>query len=365
MRAVFRVDASVRIGSGHVMRCLTLARALARRGWEATFVCRAHSGNLSSQIIAQGIEVSLLPMRARARERGNRYADWLGGEWEEDAWSTAETFDRDGKPELLVVDHYAIDQRWERTFRQAGITVMAIDDLADRTHDCDVLLDQNYYTDLETRYSKLVPFDALRLLGPRYALLREEFLSEPGVARSRGEAVGRILVFFGGVDSSNATSKAIAALVATRRPDIEVDVVVGGGNPNRDRIEALCAQQPRFRFHCQTSRMASLMARADLAIGAGGTTTWERAFMGLPSLVMSVAENQVRAAKDVHDYGAHIYLGRSEDVDVSSLKAALEGIISSDGLLAMSRAARALMGGRSFVGADGVAELVVARTPDG
>lgn len=365
MKAIFRVDASVRIGSGHVTRCLTLARALARRGLEVRFVCRSHTGNLSSQIVAQGIEVSLLPLRANAVARGSRYADWLGGEWEEDAWSTAEAFGRDGKPALLVVDHYAIDQRWERTFREAGITVMVIDDLADRPHDCDVLLDQNYYTELECRYDSLVPFDALVLLGPRYALLREEFLSEPGAARSRGEAVGRILVFFGGVDSSDETSKAIDALVAMQRPDIEVDVVVGGGNPNRDRIESLCARHPQIRFHCQTSRMASLMARADLAIGAGGTTTWERAFMGLPSLVVSVAENQVRTAKDLHDYGAHVYLGRSEDVDASSMKSALEAIISSDGRLKMSRAARQLMGGRSFIGADGVAELVVERASHG
>lgn len=388
MKAVFRVDASIEIGSGHVARCMTLAQALARRGAEVRFVCRAHAGHLGAEVAASGIAVELLPLagaggarhpvstsdgsddarrspRPGAEEGDARYSRWLGDGWQADASSTAASFGSSGPPDLLVADHYAIDHRWERALRCPGMTILAIDDLADREHDCDVLLDQNYYRNLGSRYDALVPAGCKKLLGPRHALLREEFLAPGRAVRVRGERVDRILVFFGGMDRTNETAKALDALRVIGRREMLVDVVVGRANPHRARIEARCKDDPGLRYHCQTSEMADLMAQADLALGACGTATWERAFLGLPSVVVSVATNQERAARDVHDFGAHLYLGPAGEVDGAMFAAAVRRLAEGDGLARMSDAARRLMGGDGFVGADGVAAQLVARIANG
>jgi spore coat polysaccharide biosynthesis predicted glycosyltransferase SpsG/RimJ/RimL family protein N-acetyltransferase len=173
---------------------------------------------------------------------------------------------------------------------------MVIDDLADRQHDCDVLLDQNYYADMQTRYNGKVPLQCQLLLGPRYALLREEFRILRDKVRVRTGDVKKILVFFGGVDADNYTSLAIQAL-AELNITLPVDVVVGAQHPNREQIQQACTAYG-FICHIQTTRMAELMADADLAIGGGGTATWERCCLGLPTISFCLAENQRKLIVD-------------------------------------------------------------------
>ena len=198
----------------------------------------------------------------------------------------------------VIVDHYALDYRWETCLRKVAKKIMVIDDLADRLHDCDVLLDQNYYLDMSHRYQDKVPEKCELLLGPRYALLREEFRQLREHIKPRDGKVRRILVFFGGIDADNYTGQTIQALTELDIKHIAVDVVIGAQHPFKIAIEKTC-NDAGFTCHIQTNRMAELMVAADLGIGAGGSATWERCCLGLPALVVAVAENQVKIIHDL------------------------------------------------------------------
>jgi UDP-2,4-diacetamido-2,4,6-trideoxy-beta-L-altropyranose hydrolase len=223
------------------------------------------------------------------------HSSWLGTSQTQDAQATVKALD--GQPwDWIIVDHYALDERWERTVRANCKKLMVIDDLADRQHDCDVLLDQNFYSDMQSRYNGKVPVQCQLLLGPRYALLREEFRTLREQINVRAGDVKKILVFFGGVDADNHTNLAIQAL-AELNVTQSVDIVIGAQHPNREQIKQACIANG-FICHIQTTRIAELMADADLAIGGGGTATWERCCLGLPTISFCLAENQRKLIGD-------------------------------------------------------------------
>lgn len=339
MTIVFRTDSSLQIGSGHVMRCLTLADELRQRGADVMFVCRTHPGHLIGLIEDKGYKV------VRLQQSESEYittlddvahAAWLGVSWEQDAAETI-TAVGDTQPKWLIIDSYAIDRRWENKLRPHVGKIMVIDDLADRSHDCELLLDQNLYQAMEARYDNLVPGNCHKLLGPRYALLRPEFAAARKNLRQRDGAVKRILVFLGGVDSTNETEKALRALAGVSNRQLEIDVVVGGGNLRKDQIQSFCAANDGFHYHCQVDNVAELMAAADLAIGAGGATTWERCSVGLPSFVTALAENQQKLAETGARQGLFFYLGKSTAVSIEMISEAIKIFVSSpDSLLSYS-----------------------------
>ena len=303
MRVLIRADAAVQIGSGHLMRCLTLADHLRAEGGDVAFVCRDLPGSMFDVLEARRYPCARLP-----------FCEAGDGSQDADARETikaAEGLFPDGL-EWLVVDHYQLDAAWEAVLRPHVRKLMAIDDLANRQHDCDVLLDQNFYRDQDRRYLGLLPEGCVTLLGPGYALLRPEFVEARRRPRSRDGSVKRILVFFGGSDPTNQTEKVLSALAQLKLKDIAVDVVVGSANPNRDAIQVLCSQLPEVAFHCQIFNMAELILNADLGIGAGGSAIWERCYLGLPTITVVLADNQVRTTEDVADIGAIAYLGRSD-----------------------------------------------------
>lgn len=326
MDVLIRADASFAMGQGHVMRCLTLAGALRERGFISTFVCREHPGHLCDFIEAQGFPVSRLPVSGTAAlpEAGAGYAAWLGGTWDQDAAQTRSVIDEAGtRPQWVVVDHYGLDAQWETRLRASGAQILVIDDLADRPHDADFLLDQNLYPDMGSRYAGLVAADCIQLLGPTHALLRPEFIEVRKQLRSRDGAIRRVLVFFGGSDATNETAKALDAMAMLDMPGVDFDIVVGAANPRRDPLATRCEGLSNVRFHCQVSNMGELMASADLSLGAGGSTTWERCATGLPSLVISVADNQVAIAKGVDQAHAQRYLGADHEVSAHMLASAI------------------------------------------
>ena len=330
MNIFFRTDSSLQIGSGHVMRCLTLADELRQRGAAVTFICREHPGNLCELIEERGYLVRRLvhpPAEYFHREDNLSYAPSLAVPWQQDAEETAAILPN-GCVDWLIVDHYALDRRWEEHLRTHVSKIVVIDDLADRPHDCDLLLDQNLYIDMVGRYNGLVPESCQKLLGPRYALLRPEFVQARNQLRQRDGQVQRILVFFGGVDPSNETGKALHALIALNLQGVAVDVVVGGGNPHKNEVKTIC-ETNGFCYHCQVSSMAELLASADLAIGGGGTTTWERCALGLPSLVMVVADNQ----RELVQYGAQagfcFSLGEAADLSAEEVSIAVRFALRS------------------------------------
>ena len=226
----------------------------------------------------------------------------------------------------MIVDHYALDARWESKMRGTAKQVMVIDDIADRQHDCDILLDQNFYTDMQTRYTGKVSAHCQLLLGPRYALLREEFRKLHEQVQPRTGPVKRILVFFGGVDADNYTGRAIKALADMDIKGVHVDVVIGAQHPCRAEIETISAAQG-FACHVQTDKMAELMAVADLAIGAGGSASWERCCFGLSALLVALAENQIELAKALDSIGACIYLGAKDTVNSLTIQQAITKLL--------------------------------------
>ncbi len=302
------------------MRCKTLADVLRSRGVEVRFVCREHRGNLMRVLRDAGYTVSRLPSPGdgcEALPQHDDYAAWLGVEQSVDADQTIEALG-DFKPDWLVVDHYGLDASWESRLRPHVRRIFAIDDLANRPHDCDLLLDQNWFgEETERRYDNLVAKGCRRLLGPLYALLQPVFSQLRKCLPPRDGTVQRALVFFGGVDSANQTTKALQALSVPDLSDIVADIVIGNANSNALEIEKLAAARPKTSLHRQLQSLAGLMARADLMLGAGGATTWERCCLGLPSIVVVAAENQRRFTAVLAEQGVQHCLGMAARVEAA------------------------------------------------
>lgn len=318
MNIAFRTDASLDIGTGHVMRCLTLAQALRTRGAVCRFVTRRQPGNLAKRIRDAGFDVAPLPApQGQPPDGPPRHAPWAGVAWAQDAADTIAALE-ETQPDWLVVDHYAFDARWERAVAAHVGRVFAWDDLADRPHVCDLLLDQNLGRDPEA-YAALVPGGTPVLTGPRYAVLRPEFAElRPAALTSRsGGPLRRIMVSLGGVDRPNATGAVLEVLAGVPGlRDVQIDVILGSRAPAVEEVRRQAATMPMLvEVAVDVADMALRMARADLAIGAVGGTTWERCALGLPSLLLTIADNQRPAAKALHESGAAYLLGDLADAD--------------------------------------------------
>jgi UDP-2,4-diacetamido-2,4,6-trideoxy-beta-L-altropyranose hydrolase len=343
MRIVFRVDASEQIGIGHLMRCLTLAQSLSSRGALVHFICRHLSAYWQRKLTDLGYVVSVLPPHSDVVAVDDlAHARWLGVEQSRDAADTISVLGSSAW-DWLVVDHYGLDHRWEATVRPRVGGLLVIDDLADRFHECDVLVDQNFYHDMQDRYAGKVPEACSLLLGTSYALLRPEF------ARLRSTVEhnipgNRILICFGGVDAQNYTELAIEALASNRRRELHVSVIIGLQHPKRDHIRKLCASHG-FECHVQVEDIASLMARSDLAIGAGGSTSWERCCLGLPTITFTLAENQRRVVEDAASEGM-IYAPELSQLDGAALALHVEALLENPRLMrSIARRASAAVDG--------------------
>ena len=338
-KAVIRADASEQIGSGHLMRCLTLADRMRREGTEVHFICRDLVGNLNHLVREQGFPLHVLPRHADDPSLSG-YAAWLTVAQETDARETGEVLSTFAPIMRLVVDSYALDEAWERIVHPLVGELFVIDDLANRKHDCDILLDQNFYRVMQHRYDGLVPPSCKLLLGPSHALLREEFYAAKKKLSQRDGHLRRILVFYGGSDVTHETEKAVRALLHLSLSAVDVDVIIGGSNAHRMQIEKLCAPYDFLHTYCAVSNMAEFMSNADLCLGAGGTTTWERCFLGLPAIVTAIAENQLAVCRDCADAGLIYYLGRWDEVTENDIASAVSGTMDMHHLRRLQKACR-------------------------
>ncbi|MFK4534013.1 UDP-2,4-diacetamido-2,4,6-trideoxy-beta-L-altropyranose hydrolase [Bradyrhizobium ottawaense] len=327
---VFRVDASVEMGLGHLTRCLTLANALAGSAVRSYFLMRSHAAGLVHMVERAGHAVRLLPDPAEpALEPGCDavpHAHWLPTTRQKDAEQTCSALAEIGRVEWLIVDHYALDIRWERACRRDGLRILVIDDLADRDHDCEVLLDQNLVFQMEVRYRDRVPTACVQLLGPGYAMLRPEFAEQRALLTPRSGKISRILICFGGSDPTNETAKALTAIAILATSQLAVDVVIGPSNPNTGSVHALCRQMPNVALHPSSTNIAELMRRADLSIGAGGVMNWERCCLGLPVLALDIAKNQVPSLTRLAQAGALVHLGSGASVSADDIAAAVKAL---------------------------------------
>ena len=337
VRVVFRVDASTEIGGGHVFRCLTLAEELRGNGIVSAFVCREQPGDLIGIIAGLGHTVLRLtaPGGNEDRQSGTKAEDFR------DTGAALAAFPRF---DWMVVDHYGIDASWEREARRFATNIMVIDDLANRRHDCDVLLDQNYYLNAARRYEGRIPDSSVLLLGPGNALLRKEFHEARPRATLRSSGIRRVLVSYGSSDPTNETEKALSALELADCGSMDTVVVIGSTNPRQHEIIRRCSERPNIQLIIQTNRMAELCLDADLSLGAGGSTMWERCLLGLPTLVIITAENQSEVVEAVTTTGAIVNCGRSAGVTANDLAFQIRSLLRSPSRLeAMSAACFELM----------------------
>ncbi|WP_238654668.1 UDP-2,4-diacetamido-2,4,6-trideoxy-beta-L-altropyranose hydrolase [Paenibacillus piscarius] len=325
MQIFIRADSSYQMGTGHVMRCLTLAGELRQRGAEVTFICRDLPGNLAGYIRSKGYAVELLP-----QPNDPSYAAfWLQTDWRTDALETVQrlTLASPAPADCLIVDHYGIDRRWEQALSRHVHRLAVIDDLADRPHECSLLLDANA-SGARDRYQGLVPDSCVKLTGTGYTILRPEFRSAKQRLAERDGRVGRVLVFFGGTDPTGETLRALQALQNPAFAHLHLDVVLGGMNGRKEAIATRCSAMPNAEYHCQIDYIAELMRKADLSIGAGGSTTWERCYLGLPSLTIVTADNQREITALVHEQGAAYSLGETSDVTVQAIEQGLHFMLA-------------------------------------
>lgn len=318
MHIGFRVDASLQIGSGHVVRCLTLADALRTRGARCTFVCREQDGNLLSLIKQRGHAALSLPVIDSVIDVpvDLAHSAWLRTSWNIDAVQTQQAL-LGQSIDWLVVDHYALDCRWEQDMRGLCNKILVIDDLADRPHDCNLLLDQNLGRTSQDYLGLLIQNSEV-LIGPRYALLRPEFeqwRAKSLIRRAKGE-FKHLLITLGGVDNDNVTGKVLNELKKSKlSTELHITVVMGATAPWQAKVQDQAKQMPwPTNVLVGVSNMAELMAKSSLAIGAAGSTAWERCSLGLPTLMVVLAENQTHGANALQNSGAALLMKSINDI---------------------------------------------------
>lgn len=320
MKVAFRVDASTDIGTGHVMRCLTLADALTEKGAECEFICREHNGNLISYLRNKNYITHSLELEKEC-EAVLPHSDWLGATQAQDAEKCIELIEQ-SKPDWLIVDHYGIDRVWEKRIAENVGHLMVIDDLADRKHYCNLLLDQTYKRNKKD-YIPLTPSGCTILSGSNYALLRPEFslLRNKNQEKRRNSQLKQILISLGGVDKLDTTSKILEELKKCTLPiDCKIIVVMGPTAPWLQQVRAKAAQMSwQTEVLSNINNMAQLMLESDCAIGAAGATSWERCCLGLPSIMVVLAENQRKIAKELSDNGAALLIDSLETEDLKKV----------------------------------------------
>ncbi|WP_456324633.1 UDP-2,4-diacetamido-2,4,6-trideoxy-beta-L-altropyranose hydrolase [Desulfonauticus submarinus] len=307
---VIRADSTPRIGTGHIMRCIALAQAWQDRDGEVNFISHCESKLLRQRIQDEGFNLVSLKVS---------HPDPSDLEFTLDFLRNLKT-SRQEQP-IVVTDGYHFDLAYQKGIKENGFRLMVIDDYNHLPHyHADILLNQNINApELEYSCSE----NTVKLLGCKYVMLRREFLQYRELKREIPDKAHNILVTMGGADPDNVTQKVLKAIYLLNEPDIEVKVIVGPSNPH---LEALKSGIKDFDlpvsiiFSPLPEKMPEFMKWADLTITAGGSTCWELVFMGVPSLIITVAENQEGIGEGLERAGVARNVGWFSKIDVNELK---------------------------------------------
>lgn len=338
---LFRVDASIAIRSGHVMRCLALAQAWQNLGGNAIFAVATDIGKLQTRLETEGITIHQLSVISGSREDGEAVialAQKLGVSW-------------------VVVDGYQFGGNYQQQLKAAGLNVLFLDDYGHAEHySVNLVLNQNLGAN-----ENLYPHrknDTQLLLGTQYALLRREFWQWQNWKREIPPTASKILVTLGGADPDNVTLKVMQALSAMETEGLEVVVIVGGSNPHYEQLQAVAQASPfPMTLKQNVTNMPEWMAWADIAVAAGGSTNWELAFMGLPSVIITVADNQSAIAQQLGKMGITISLGWHQKLTVKQLTTTISELLSAQKQRQqMSKKGRQLVDG---LGSQRVIEIMI------
>lgn len=335
INVVFRADASIYIGSGHIMRCLVLAQTLISK-WDArcVFVMKAHERHLADLVALNGIDFVLLPLELGHSFDLFNYATWVGGGAEADAVLTkdaAEVYFDSTEIDWVVVDHYGLDKSWESLFAKSGVQVAVIDDLVNRHHVADILIDQTCGR-ASQEYQGLIPSYTTCLTGESFSLLRPEFCMqrEASLRRKRDfQVVKKVVLSFGSTDPGNVTPEVLKSLAPFFvKHDACAVVIISSTAPHLVELKSLIAKLPYpAELHIDSNNVAKLLVESDVAVGAAGSATWERCALGVPTLLIQTAENQSEVVKRVCQFGAaQAFYG---SLDSAEIVDALESVVEN------------------------------------
>lgn len=325
MKLVFRVDSSTEMGTGHVMRCLVLADLLSQaHGCDIYFVSREHQGNCSQLVVDRGYKLLALPKPTIPVKSTDGYESWLGESVVDDAKQTQEAIKPIGLVDMLIVDHYGISKLWESTFRGRVDEIFVIDDLANRQHDCDWLLDHNYYDGADKRYKELVPTECRLLCGPPHALVSNDVVL---AAKQRKERANKLekkvqlscVVFMGGGDPDNY-SKTVVDLIAELGKAHRIVLVVGNSNKNVESYIADYQNNPNIEVLVSPPDYITLLGSADYTVCAGGVSVLERLIIGVPSLIFKIADNQSEICENLENVSFIQYGGDIRELRPNRLR---------------------------------------------
>ncbi len=327
MHILFRADGGQIRGSGHIVRCLTLADRLAREGHLITFISRADAGSLLDAFKFRNYRLLTLPAPPQPPVQTEEI--WTAQEQQDD-WASCSKLLNGQTFDWIIVDHYALDSAWEKLARQSTIHLAVIDDLANRSHNCNLLIDQNEYLGKELRYTHLLSAGNCILPGAAYALLRQEFSEARLKISAPRPQVKTALIMMGSADFQGQTLRLLKILrPMAKKYAFHVHLVIGQNNSQLKEIRSETADDPSFSIHSNHQRISELLLQTDLAFGAGGTATWEFCSLGIPLLLISFAQNQIALARDAAACGIADYLGHYNEISDTDISARVEGFIHS------------------------------------
>lgn len=331
MKVVFRCDASHQLGTGHVMRCLTLANVLKQAGHQCLFIILKHKANLATLISQdfQVLEISHPQLSTNDFGENKHLIHPFQQDWQQCQLALETT---DFHPDWLVVDHYSLDHNWEFLAKESGCKLMVIDDLVNRPHLADILLDQTLNRQNQ-EYGKLVPKSCRLLTGIEYALLRPEFYQykQGSIDAKLGlEKANKLVINLGGADNDNHTLR-LLKLLQPRFNQLSILIVVGNLYQHLKELKEFIDAQSNadIKIKQNVSNMAKLLSEQHLAIGAAGTSCWERICLGLPSLLVVLADNQNDNANELNAERLSINLGSASQVTSNVLLTHLDTLLDS------------------------------------
>ena len=326
-----RVDSSTKIGYGHFMRCMALADTL-QKNFEINFITRSLEGSLISDIQKKGFGIFRFYSNSEKINEKN------------DAQKTISLIKKhSGSKNILIVDNYQLSKKWETDVKPFVHKLIVIDDLSNRSHNCDLLIDQNLHTKVNGLYKGLIPSNCIKLIGPKFSMIRKEFRMMRKSVKPRTFPIKKILVSFGGSDIENQTLVALNS-IKKMNGKINVDVVVGKANKCKKTLKIFCNKNKHFTYHEQIDNIADLMLSSDLSIGSSGSTTWERCSLGLPAIVSISSNDQRDTANSLSKKKCVINLGDVKKVKESSYINAITNLKKND-LRNMSKNSMSLVDG--------------------
>lgn len=322
---LIRADANATIGIGHVMRCLALAEWAKDRGLKAVLCTKFPHPFLQQKLESLGGKFLLIPESDKPSSKAYAHSAWLKGDELEDAEQTMAAVQKlnCGHPLFIVVDHYALGAPWENVLSRLTKNIVVIDDLSDRKHDCNIIVDQTFGKEQES-YEGLVIDDCKRLIGEKFILLRKEFSS---FATNRIKSkTPRLLIALGGADPHNHSltlAKWIHESHLANR--LRLSILTTSINPNLHALKQYC--DDNIELLIDVERVASALKTFDLCIGAAGSSSWERSALQLPTLTVVLASNQKDIARHLHSVGATINLGEIDALKPSALTTSISSLL--------------------------------------